>query len=60
VPKKTIPFFKFKRGLRDTSLKFALFGFGVDYSHDDSIFIDFELPQGALEIISSVGRNGIK
>ena len=43
-----------------SSLKFALFGFGINYGDYHLVFIDFKLPKGALQIIPCVGRNGIK
>jgi hypothetical protein len=58
--KKNNPLLKIQKGIAGHFFKMALFGFGIDHSKYNFIFIDFELPQGALEIISSVGRNGIK
>jgi hypothetical protein len=58
--KKNNPLFKIQKGIAGHLFKMALFGFGVDESQDNFIFIDFELPQGALEIIPRGGRNGIK
>ena len=58
--KKNNPLLKNQKGIEWHFLKSALFGFGVDYSHDDFVFIDFELPQGTFKIIPSVRRDGIE
>ena len=43
--KKNNPLLKKQKGIVGHFLKiFVLFGFGVDHSHNDFVFIDFKLP----------------